>query len=581
MRYSRRTGSRRWAAFRISRLTGLTATVFAVLMIGSVGMSNAADRSVRLTLQPSTAACTAWDQMDCSYLEARNGNAPAPDPLVDPAPTFLNMALLPSDVVIDATISDTGDVTIDENDVDFPAYPTTLENATVGTVSVEIQISASADWTGDFDELTGEMDLNAPIGLTFKLNCDPVANGTCGLIFGAQGNMGTWQVNPKGPIDPLTTGSLTAPSPPVSYGPAWLGPVAETGSPFDTNGIGTLVNNNLEIENLTPANCIDITSIACSNVAIGGLIAPSLNGALGTVYDSAVPANDRDSVPGAIDMSFTFEMSAPALKSNPDEINFTGMNNDGSQPLGTSSAPQQAVITAFDLGDVDVNSIYIDGGNEDDFAITAQKCPATIPANSSCNVRLRFNPSATGSRASTLFASVVNPISSTTEQVQLATLTGQGGVLPQGATGPSGADGTTGPAGTPGPAGATGPAGANGGNGPQGPRGPSGAIVSISSTNSVRLATKARQVASISTRGGAVRVNTPKRRNIRINGRKFTVRILAPNRIGANRNGTVRVKGPRAAVRALSGNRSARLKVPVTVTAGDRSQRQVVRVRLK
>lgn len=487
------------------------------------------------------------------------------------------MALLPSDVVIDATISDTGDVTIDENDVGFPSYPTTLENDTVGTVSVEIQISASGDWTGDFDELTGEMDLNAPIGLSFKLNCDPVANATCGLIFGPQGNMGTWQVNPKGPIDPLTTGSLTAPTPPVAYGPAWLGPVVESGSPFDSNGIGTLINNDLEIENLTPANCIDMTSIACTNAAIGGLIAPSLNGALGTVYDSAVPANDRDSVPGAIDMRFTFEMSAPALKSNPDEITFTGMNDNGSQPIGTSSAPQQAVITAFDLGDVDVNSIYIDGGSEDDFAITAQKCPAIILANASCNMRLRFNPSATGNRTSTLYASVVNPISSTTEQVQLATLTGQGGTLPQGATGPSGANGATGPAGAPGPA------GANGGAGPQGqtgPRGPSGAIVSISSTNSVRLATNARQLASIKTRGGAVRVNTPKRRNIRVNGRKFTVRIIAPNRIGANRSGTVRVRGPKAAVRALRGQRSAQLKVPVTVIAGDRSQRQVIRVRL-
>lgn len=552
----------------MKKLLAVAAFAMAALFVGMTGTSLAADQSVRLTLQPSADTCTAWDQMDCSYLEVRNGNAAAPDPITDPEPTFLNMANLPGPVTVDASVSDTGEVTIPEDSVSFPAYPTSLENGLVGTVSIGIQIKASADWTGTYDDVTGEMELEAPLGLTFKLNCDPVANPTCGAVFGAEGNMGTWAVTPKGPVSPLTTGSLTAPTPPVSYGPAWLGPDAEQGSPFDANGVGTLINNDLEIENLTPSDCIDMTSLACSNPAVGGLIAPSLNGALGTVYDSAVPANDRDSVPGAIDMSLTFQISEPPiLESDPSALTFAGLNDDGSQPLGTSSPAQSTTLTALDAGDVNVRSIYTDGGNDDDFIVTnARGCAPVIESGGDCQVRLRFNPSATGARSSTLYASIVNPVTTNIEQIQLATLSGEGGTLPQGPTGPTGNDGPTGP---------------DGPKGPRGPKGPAGALVAISTNSSVALKTRAKKFATVSSRGGAVRLKTPKRAVIRIKRKKYTVRIAAPKRIGKNKRGAIKVRGSRAAVKALRGRATARLKVKVTVTSGNRSQSQNLRVTLR
>lgn len=543
----------------------IAAVATAALLVGMAGLATAADRTVRLTLQPSADACDAWDQMTCSYLEVRNGNAPAPDPATDPEPTFLNMANLPGAVVVDASVSDTGEVTIQPESVRFPAYPTSLENALVGTVSIGIQIMASSAWTGTYDDSTGEMELNAPLGLTFKLNCDPVANATCGAIFGPEGNMGTWEVTPKGPVNPLTTGSLTAPTPPVEYGPEWIGPDAEQGSPFDENGIGTLVNNDLEIENLKPEDCIDMSSVACSNPAVGGLIAPSLNGALGTVYDSAVPANDRDSVAGAIDMRLTFQMSEPPiLESDPSALTFAGMNADGSQPLGTSSATQTTTLTALDAGDIQVRSIYTDGGDDDDFIVTNSKgCAPLIESGGDCQVRLRFNPSATGARSSTLYASILNPVSSSIEQIELATLTGEGGTLPEGATGPAG------------------PTGADGPQGPAGPRGRDGALVSISSSSAVALKARARPFARVSSKGGAVTLRTPKKVRIRVKRKRYTVRIIAPKRIGKNKRGAIKVRGPRGAVKALRGRASARLKVKVTVRSGNRTQSQNLRVTLK
>jgi hypothetical protein len=471
------------------------------------------------------------------------------------------MAILPGAVTVDASVSDDGQVTIPAASVKFPAFSTSTENGLVGTVTIRIQIGSGGDWTGTYDEETGAMDLDAPFGLTFRLNCDAVANATCGALFGPQGNMGTWQVVPKNVTTPLTTGSLTAPTPPVEYGPEWLGPDAENGSPFDENGIGTLINNNLEIKNVTPDDCIDPSSVACSNSAIGGLIAPSVNAAIGTVYDSANPANDRDSVPGAIDMRLTFQMSEPPiLTSDPTAVEFDGMNGDGSQPLGTSSAPQAVTLDALDAGDIPVNAIYTDGGQDDDFLVTnAKSCGTKIQSGGSCVVRMRFNPSATGARASTLYASIHNPVTDQDEVIQLATLSGSGGELPQGATGPTGADGP---------------------QGPSGPKGKDGALVAINSAGAAKLSTKAKKIATVSTRGGAVQVKTPKQATIKVKGKKYKVQIKSPAKIGKNSKGQIKVKGPKGAVKALKGRASTSLKLKVTVTAGGHSQKQTLKVRL-
>lgn len=417
MRTKTSTAGRRGVGFALPSLLAIAA----LLLLAAPAA--AADRTVRLTLDPSASACTAFDQLDCSYLEARNGNKPAPDPN-DPnavAPTFLNLAQLDGPVIVDGVIHDDGTFTVADGDVSFPTFDTTLSNALVGDVAVGIDIKQTGDWTGTFDDVSGAVSLTAPLGLTFKLNCDPVANGLCGLIFGTEGNMGTWQVDAKGPVDPLTTGNLPALVPPVPYGPDWVPTDVEDGVPY---GAGTksltLINNNLELKHLEPSSCIDPTSTACTNVAIGGLILPPLNDALGASY-VAPPGTSLDTVPGAIDMRLAFKLSEPPiLTDDTDALDF------GQQTVGSASGAKPVTITAYGIGDVQVVDLYSKGGDDADFWVANNNCHGLIAADGSCTLKVKFQPGEAGARASTLYAMVVDPISHERQEVELASLSGEG-----------------------------------------------------------------------------------------------------------------------------------------------------------
>lgn len=403
-------------------LVSLALAATAVLALAWPAGADAAERTVRLTLEPSDAACTAFEPLDCSYIMTRNGNRPAPDP-TDPTavePTFLNLANLPDPIVIDAQVADDGTVTIPDGNVDIPPYATTLENALVGTVTVEIQFSQDGDWTGTFDQATGEMSLTAPMGLQFKLACDPASPTLCGAVFPGTGNMGTWQVRSKGPVDPLTTGHLDAPAPPAAYGPDWVPPDAEDGSPYDPGtGLLTLINNTQELHFLEPTDCIDDTSVACTTPAIGELILPPLNEAIGASDDVGTAV---DTVPGAIDMRMTFELTEPVVAS-PTELDL------GEQIIGTAGTAKPITLTAPSTGDVPIHWVDTEGGNEDDFLV-ANKCHDLIPASQSCELRVRFVPEAAGPRSTTVMAGITNPLSGERETIEIARVSGEGVEVP-------------------------------------------------------------------------------------------------------------------------------------------------------
>ncbi len=413
MKPNARTAGRRGEGFALA--------IAAFLLLAAP--AGAADRTVRLTLDPSASACTAFDQLDCSYLEARNGNKPAPDPN-DPnavAPTFLNLAQLDGPVIVDGVIHDDGTFTVADGDVRFPTYETSLQNALVGTVAVDIDIKQTGDWAGTFDDGSGAVSLTAPLGLTFKLNCDPVANGLCGLLFGTEGNMGTWRVDAKGPVDPLTTGNLPALVPPVPYGPDWVPTDVEDGVPYDAGTKSlTLINNDLELKHLEPSSCIDQTSVACTNPGIGGLIVPALNDALGASY-VAPPGTSLDTVPGAIDMRLAFKLSEPPiLTDDTDALDF------GQQTVGSASGARSVTITAYNIGAVQVVDLYSKGGDDADFWVANNSCHGLIDAGGSCVLKVRFQPSDTGSRTSSLYAMVVDPVSGERREVELGSLNGEG-----------------------------------------------------------------------------------------------------------------------------------------------------------
>jgi hypothetical protein len=424
----------------------------AIAVLGALalpGSAAAADKAVRLTLDASNAACTAFDQIDCSYIEMRNGNAPAPDP-ADPAaaePTFLNLHNLPRPATIDGTIHDDGTFTVADGDVDFPTYSTLLANPLVGDVTVRINLVQTGAWTGTFDTGTGQMALSAPQRLEFRLSCNAAdtSHALCGAVFGPAGNMGTWQVDGKAPVE-LTTGHLGALAPPVAYGADWVGPVAEDGSPLDADsGRLTLIANTPEFEHVDPTSCVDAASAACTNPVFGGLVVASINESIGGVWDSANAANTKDTVPGAVDHRMTFVMSdPPALETDSQTVDF------GTQPLGTVGATKSIELTAFDAGDVPVADIYTDGG-DDDFWVVRDGCRGPVPAGDSCTLKLRFAPSAGGARSTTVYALVENPVTGQEETLTLASLTGRGAGLPQGPAGPAGLAGVKGDTGATGP----------------------------------------------------------------------------------------------------------------------------------
>jgi hypothetical protein len=528
----------------------LPVAIAAVLSVAP-GAAVAADRAVRLTADPSAEACTAFEPLDCSYLTARNGLQPAPDPAAPDAvePTFINLADLPGDVTIDAVIHDDGTVTVADGDLTFPGVDTVRPNALVGDVTVNAQVVQTGAWTGTFDEATGAMSLTAPLSLRFNLTCVP-ANGLCGALTG-DGNLGTWAA-PTKKAATLTTGHAARIAPPAAYGPDWVPTVAEDGSPLDAaTGALTLVDNTLELGHLDPSDCIDPASAICNNAGLGGIVVVELNNAIGAVWGGAAgPENSSDTVPGAIDLRMAFVMQDALIKGTPSVVDF------GSQPLGTSSAARGVDVTAFGDTDVELLSLYTAGGNDADFWIANDGCRGIVATDAACTVKVRFNPTDSGSRATGLYAKVKDPHGAgKVRTLQIAALSGDGGRLPQG------------------------PAGPKGDAGPQGNAGPQGAQPSASTPPlppSIRRA-KARlrltsrgtaKVATIRCPQGSCRVIGRSAR-LKVGTRAYKARVTGSRTIAAGKSATVRVSVGKRARRALRHRGTGALRVKLVVRSSN------------
>ena len=213
----------------------------------------------------------------------------------------------------------------------------------------------------------------------------------------------------------------------------------------------------------------------------------------------------------------------------------------GSQPLGTSSAPQ--AVTLANSTDATLPVAVDLAGDADDMQVTSNGCAGGIPANGSCSLAIRFTPSVTGPRSATLQLDPAGP------QSQAIALTGNGGDLPQG---PAGSQGPTGATGANGAAGATGPPGATGPAGPAGEPGRDARVtcrVAKRKKGSRRVRVTCRVQLVTSTRGTAWRLTRAGRTRATgtLRGRTATLRLgrLAPGRyalrIGGRRATTVRV----------------------------------------
>jgi hypothetical protein len=150
--------------------------------------------------------------------------------------------------------------------------------------------------------------------------------------------------------------------------------------------------------------------------------------------------------------------STPAASPSTSSIAF-----GGSQAVGTVGPAQ--IVTLTNTGGAPLHPHVALTG--DDFVIASDACAgAVVQAGSSCDVRVRFAPSAEGPRSGRLTVASDDPTGD-----HIIDLTGTGVLAPAPPTGPQGAPGAQGAAGAqgaPGPQGAAGPTGATG---PQGPAG--------------------------------------------------------------------------------------------------------------
>lgn len=130
----------------------------------------------------------------------------------------------------------------------------------------------------------------------------------------------------------------------------------------------------------------------------------------------------------------------------------------GTQPLDTLGSPQTVTVTNTGHGVLHVGQVAAGGAAPDDFVVSGDGCArASLTVGASCAIRVRFGPSATGSRAATLQVPSDDPAGPLS-----VVLTGTGGPLPQG---PQGIQGIQGPQGT------------QGIQGPQGVQGPPGKVI--------------------------------------------------------------------------------------------------------
>lgn len=157
------------------------------------------------------------------------------------------------------------------------------------------------------------------------------------------------------------------------------------------------------------------------------------------------------------------------FEASPDAVDF------GSQGLATLGSSH--VVTVNTGSTIDTLRTRIDGADRGDFVVASEDCDG-VPANSSCEILVRFAPEGLDARTATLV--VTDPSDGETHSVALSG-TGvpappgpQGDPGPQGPQGPAGADGATGPQG---PEGIPGPQGPTGATGPQGPQGPAGQVI--------------------------------------------------------------------------------------------------------
>src|SRR5829696_3356461 len=185
-------------------------------------------------------------------------------------------------------------------------------------------------------------------------------------------------------------------------------------------------------------------------------------GSTGTFGSSSVVARDFTAdgvadiaVPNAGDNTVSLLKSVGVIEVGP-------VPDFADTPVGERSAPEAITIKNTGAGPMTLSTAVLGGTSAGDFAIT-RGCGFTAPIKSgqSCDLLVRFAPTATGSRSAQItFNQLDNPL-----LTQVVFVAGRGTAPPAPVVGPTGPQGPAGSNGTNGATGAQGAPGANGTNG--------------------------------------------------------------------------------------------------------------------
>jgi len=243
-------------------------------------------------------------------------------------------------------------------------------------------------------------------------------------------------------------------------------------------------------------------------------------------------------------------------------------------PLGSVSPSQSVTVTAQAFTTRFKGFTFTDA-DPDDFFVASDTCHQELAFDGSCEIRVKFAPTATGTRTANLVIKSNLPD-------QTISLTGTGGTLPvsptgetgvTGSTGDTGATGETGGTGPSGPTGGTGSTGSTGETGPSGPTGPTGqdgklgkAVIStknlLNLAVSNRLGTARCPVGSCSLRAPA-KVKSK-------DGLVFGV--SAPESFSADKSAPIKLTASRAVRKRLAGRQvQIRVRIVATNSEGETS----------
>jgi hypothetical protein len=205
-----------------------------------------------------------------------------------------------------------------------------------------------------------------------------------------------------------TEATSEAGEPPASSGPntsLWY-----TWTPFASTRVtmhtcGSALDTTLSVSTGSPVNAL--TPVSSNDQDAGGYCDGDVNTSVSRLVFNAVGGTTyRIAVDGFQSQSGTFKVSVvphtlDTTMFDPGTIDF------GTQPLATIGAARMVRLVNISGSPVTVDSMRVSGGSStdlgDDYLLTANDCTgATLAPDQACHVRLRFAPTATGSRRATL-----------------------------------------------------------------------------------------------------------------------------------------------------------------------------------